>query len=103
MSVAPGYTISIRSFDLKVKKRFVKRMLRDFQEELKSLILKEPYQSFPTDTLQIELKSYISPLGKSIKPGYIKEWMEQCLGMNLEINQLKRNELILRGAKVRKD
>ncbi len=77
--------------------------VRDFQQELKSLILKNPYQSFPTDTLQIELKSNISLLGKSIKPGYIKEWMEQYLGMNLEINQLKRNELILRGAKIRRD
>ena len=73
---------------------------RDFKTELKSLKAKKSldskHKSNIDNHIDIELQSFISPLGKNIKPEYIKYWLEAFLGNSLKITNLKRTKLILK-------
>ncbi len=73
---------------------------RDFKPELKSLKIKAYSKSnkkcIHSNTIEIELRSFISPLGKNIKPDYIKCWLEAFLGNSLKITELQRTQLVLK-------
>ncbi|AAQ00700.1 TIGR03960 family B12-binding radical SAM protein [Prochlorococcus marinus] len=71
---------------------------RDFRPELKSLFITK-FQSDKSNSKQIisiELKSLISPIGKSIKPIHVKHWLEKATEKELKITDIQRNELVLK-------
>ena len=73
---------------------------RNFKPELKSLTiknrLKKADQLSEVKMLEIELNSFISFQGKSIKPIHVKYWLSKRIGNDLEIFGLKRTKLILK-------
>ncbi len=73
-----------------------RRRERDFKKELKSLKIKN-YNLLGKDHIEIEFDSLITSIGGSIKPNYIKSWLEESLNESLEIKELKRIQLVLKG------
>ena len=73
---------------------------RDFRSELKSLKIIEFNNQLEkhkvNNSIHMELRSLIDPLGKNIKPEYIKSWLEEFSGESLKINHIKRIQLILK-------
>ena len=73
---------------------------RDFRPELKHIKLIDFQDKFKKDELNdsfhMELNSLINPLGKNVKPEYIKSWLEEFSGESLKINNIKRIQLILK-------
>ena len=49
----------------------------------------------PPNGIQIQLKAFIDPIGRSIKPLQIKHWLEECLGHPIEISRVQRDEIQL--------
>ena len=73
---------------------------RDFKEELKYINIKQYPNNNITSKLdsliELELRTFITPLGKNIKPDYIKFWLEAFLGDALKITERQRTQLILK-------
>ncbi len=73
---------------------------RDFRPELKHIKLIEFKNKLKKDNVNnsfhMELNSLINPLGKNVKPEYIKSWLEEFSGESLKINNIKRVQLILK-------
>ncbi len=73
---------------------------RDFKPMLKALSCKadkvDNKDLSGKQIINIQLETYISPLGQSIKPIHVQFWMQKTLGKSLEITDLKRNQLILK-------
>ncbi len=73
---------------------------RDFRHQLHKLLLTRVRNELtPKGTNQkitIELQSLISPTGQSIKPIHIQQWLSQSTKKVLSIENVIRNELILR-------
>ena len=57
-------------------------------EEIKTGLL-------PFKTIRLQLNALIDPLGRSIKPKQVKEWLEQYIEHSLEISRVQRDEIKL--------
>mgnify|MGYP000296550817 FL=1 len=57
-------------------------------EEIKTGLL-------PFKTIRLQLNALIDPLGRSIKPKQVKEWLEKYIEHPLEISRVQRDEIKL--------
>ena len=84
--------------DTDKKGRERKRDLRPQLQNLKFISSRNEFKepTSPQEQITVELQSLISPIGQSIKPIHIQYWLSQFLGISLKIEDIKRNELILK-------
>ncbi len=72
---------------------------RNCRQELHSLeidnIKNNPNHSSTNHRIRVQLNAHIDPIGRSIKPMQIKQWLEEYLEQPLEISQVKRDEIQL--------
>ncbi len=77
-----------------------RKRARNFKPELKDLFIKQSINEKNTSNslnkIKLQLNTFISPQGTSIKPSYIKHWIEEYLEEPLEITELKRDQLVLK-------
>lgn len=71
-----------------------RRRERNFREELKSLKTKL-CSSKSSNCTRIELKTFIDPIGRSIKPAQIKYWLEEYYEQSMQMSDVTRDELTL--------
>ncbi|WP_320673927.1 TIGR03960 family B12-binding radical SAM protein [Prochlorococcus sp. MIT 1341] len=77
------------------RKRDCKPDLKNLRVNFKTPKSLEILKEEETKTVLIQLESHIDSLGRSIKPIQIKHFLEEQLNQPLEINRIKRQELIL--------